>query len=394
MPLASESAPSQAGYSQPERILHVIGVMDLAGAETAIMNWYRAIDRTEFQFDFLVHEQRRGDFDDEIEVLGGRIFRLPRFTGINTHAYQVEVRRLLQNHPEWRIIHGHIGSCAAIYLHEANKLGRVSIAHSHSQKLTHYAQRLMFDTISFPTRFIASDFLACSQAAGQARFGRKVISGEHFHVLGNGIPVENYRCTESQHTLAKQHFGWENYTVMGHVGRFEYEKNHAFLIDVFAAFKKRIPNAYLVLVGAGSLEEEVRAKVQNLGLSDSVCFFGKTNDIPAVLKAFDVFAFPSYKEGLPLAALEAQAAGVPTLLSSGISPEALVGTHTTMLDITGAHAAETWAETAAHFASLCLPNRAAEADRLIAAGLSAEASAHWLANHYRKLLNTASDFPK
>ena len=115
------------------RILQVIGVMDRGGAETMIMNLYRAMDRSDLQFDFLVHEQREGDYDAEIRRLGGRLYRLPRFTGINERTYRKQCRLLFAQHPEWAVVHGHIGSSAPIYLSEAKRVGCFAIAHSHAQ---------------------------------------------------------------------------------------------------------------------------------------------------------------------------------------------------------------------------------------------------------------------
>ena len=121
------------------RVLQVIGVMDRGGAETMVMNLYRAIDREKIQFDFLVHEQREGDYDAEIVRLGGRIFRVPRYTGLNAISYRRHVRALFAAHPEWCVVHGHIGSCAPLYLSEAKRVGAFAIAHSHAQN---YGSRL------------------------------------------------------------------------------------------------------------------------------------------------------------------------------------------------------------------------------------------------------------
>ena len=151
------------------RVLHVIGAMDRGGAETMIMNLYRAMDRTEVQFDFLVHEERECDYDAEILSLGGRIFRAPRFNGVNYYAYRRVFRELFETHPEWLIVHGHIGSSAALYLTEAKRAGRVAIAHSHAQNYMKGLTGLAFKVLSYPTRNIA-DWPRSGKAQPSSRY--------------------------------------------------------------------------------------------------------------------------------------------------------------------------------------------------------------------------------
>ena len=149
------------------RVLHVIGAMDRGGAETMIMNLYRAIDRTKVQFDFLVHEQRVCDYDEEIKDLGGEVFRgLPRFKVVNYSTYRDECRDFFSRHSEHPVVHGHIGSCAPVYLREAKRQGRVTIAHSHSQKFPLSVTELGFRALAYPVRRVADNFIACSMEAG------------------------------------------------------------------------------------------------------------------------------------------------------------------------------------------------------------------------------------
>ena len=306
------------------RVLHVIGAMDRGGAETMIMNLYRTIDREQVQFDFLVHEQRECDYDQEIYELGGKIHRLPRMNGLNCFAYRRLCREFFARNREHPIVHGHIGSSAAIYLSEAKKAGRVAIAHSHAQSFLTGIQKIGFDLFSRPTRNVADWFFGCSYEAGRDRFGEQVVQSDHFFVLDNGIDVERYRCDEAMHARAKRTFGFEGVPVVGHVGRLAPEKNHAFLFEVFALLLKRVPNAVLLLVGRGPLEDTLRERASELGIADSVRFMGIRTDVPDLLSAMDVFVLPSTKEGLPLAAIESQAAGLPTLMSTGVPERAVV----------------------------------------------------------------------
>ena len=182
------------------RVLQVIGVMDRGGAETMVMNLYRAMDRERIQFDFLVHEQREGDYDAEIERLGGRFFRVPRFTGLNAGSYRRSVRALFAEHPEWRVVHGHIGSCAPAYLSEAKRAGAFAIAHSHAQNYVRGLPGLAFNVAAHPVRRVADYFMACSREAGIDRFGGAIVEGERFAIVPNGIDMTRYACDEAVHT--------------------------------------------------------------------------------------------------------------------------------------------------------------------------------------------------
>ncbi len=375
-------ANEMTGAKEPLRVLQVIGAMDRAGAETMIMNLYRAIDRQRVQFDFLVHEMRECDYDGEIEELGGRIYRLPRFNGVNALTYAGGARSLIASHPEWRVVHGHIGSSAALYLTAAKKEGRAAVAHSHAQHFPLSVGQLGFRAVSYPTRFVADEFLACSRQAGIDRFGTKVVEGDRFHVLKNGIDVERYECSLAQRCAAKRAFGWGEGPVIGHVGRLTPVKNHEFLLKVFSNIRQRRPGAKLVLVGRGECEPELRALASRLGMEGSVVFYGMTDDVASVLKAFDAFVFPSYKEGLGMAAVEAQAAGVPVVLSEGVSPEAVISSRAVRLPLSAG--TEVWADTALAFME-DEPDRLASAEQVRQSGFDVADSAAWLSDFYERL---------
>lgn len=309
------------------RVLQVIGAMDRGGAETMLMNLHRAIDRDQVQFDYLVHEKRRCDYDDEIEKLGGRIFRVPRYTIANAVAYRRLVRAHLSQHPEHTVVHGHIGSCATQYLQEAKRAGRYAIAHSHAQNFLPGAMGLAFRVMTRGTRNVADYFMACSREAGIDRFGKEVVESDRFRVVNNGIDAGRYVVDSARHEQARAALGLGpsmdagGAPVIGHVGRLAPEKNHGFLLEAFSGVLEVYPEARLVFVGRGPLEDGLRADVRARGMEERVVFAGVTDDVPLYLAAFDVFALPSVREGLSMAAVEAQAAGLPTLLSTGV-PEA------------------------------------------------------------------------
>lgn len=363
------------------RVLHVIGAMDRGGAEMTVMNLYRAVDRDVVQFDFLVHEERACDFDEEIGDLGGRIYRVPRFTGVNLSRYARLCRSVFEAHPEHRVVHGHIGSSAAVYLHEAKRAGKYAIAHSHAQFFLPGLPGLAFRAVSYPTRFVADYFFACSPEAGRDRFGRRVVEGDRFSVLNGGIDVDRYACDDRERLGAKRALGVEGRPAFGHVGRLAAEKNHVFLLEAFARITEELPDAVLLLAGRGPLESDVRKKARELGIEESVRFLGVRDDIPTVLKSLDVFLLPSTKEGLALAAVEAEAVGLPCLLSTGVPAIACATSRAERLPLDAGSRA--WADCAiARYRSLPDKGWSDCRNDVRASGFDVRETAAWLTKFY------------
>ena len=303
--------------------------MNRAGAETVVMNLMRTIDREAVHFDFLVHTQAHCDYDDEIQSLGGSIYRVPHFNIVNAATYRRACRQLFEEHPEIQVVHGHIGSSSALYLDEASKAGCATVVHSHRDSpkptsLKAIARRKAYSALIRSTPKVADEFLACSQQAGIDRFGAEIVSGEHFHIMRNAIDLARYACDDESHKSAKERLGFQGIPLVGNVARLSPEKNHSFLLNVFARALPYVPQAKLLLVGRGPLESALKEMAVQLDIADSVCFLGVRDDVPEILKALDVFVFPSFMEGLPLVTVEAQAAGVPSIVSNAIPDEAIV----------------------------------------------------------------------
>ena len=308
------------------RVLHVIGKMDRAGAETMIMNLYRNTDRDQVQFDFMVFTDQEADYDDEIRSLGGKIYHMPAFRGINYLSLEKIIDQFFSEH-HYDIVHGHIGSLAPMYLQIAKKHGSFTIAHSHATNSTDFIERTVFGIFAYPVRFVADYFFACSKQAGIDRFGKKIVESDRFEILNNGIDTKAYRYSEERHESLKKHFHLEGKNVVGHVGRFVPEKNHEFLIDVFEQMHQKNPDMILVLAGRGPLEEKIQEIVREKKLEDHVMFLGVRNDVPDLMNLFDIFIFPSKHEGLGIVGVEAQAAGLPSFVSEAIPDEAILTDH-------------------------------------------------------------------
>lgn len=306
---------------EPIRVLHVIGVMNRGGAETMIMNLYRNIDRNKIQFDFVEHTDKRAVFDDEIESLGGVVYRCPKFTGKNYFTYKKWWDNFFTSEgAKYRIVHGHIGSTAAIYLKSAKKYGKYTIIHSHNTKASLSFKEFIYRFLSHIACNYADYFFACSKLAGIDRFGKKI----NFSVLNNAIFTEHYTFSDSTRREVRDELGLNNEYVIGHIGRFNYQKNHSFLIDIFKELKKKNDEVKLILVGDGEEIGNVKNKVMNYGLEKDVIFTGVRSDVNKLLQAMDVFLFPSLFEGLPVTIVEAQAAGLPCVISNKVPDECII----------------------------------------------------------------------
>lgn len=365
--------------SEPVRVLQVIGVMNRGGAEAMIMNLYRKIDRTKVQFDFIENTFEKAAYDHEIREMGGIIYNCPHFTGRNCFQYRKWWKRFFQEHKgEYHVIHGHIGSTAAIYLMEAKKAGLFTIAHSHNSGTDYSLISILYSAISFPTRYIADYFFACSEIAGRDRFGKRVTSGESYSVLHNAISTENYAFNKEIRDQVRTEMSVCNERVVGHIGRFETQKNHRFLIAIFKEISKRYSAVKFLLVGDGYLRKEIERLVSENGLQDYVVFTGVRSDVSRIMQAMDCFVFPSLYEGLPVTMVEAQTAGLPCVMSEKVPTETILTKElVTVMPLSAS--AEEWAE---HIISRLDEKRCDHSEEVRAAGYDISVTAKWLEDFY------------
>lgn len=303
--------------TEPIRILQVMASLDRGGAEAVVMNWLRQIDRSKVTFDFVVNEGGPYAFESEAIELGSRVLRAPRFRGWNSVSYAVWWRRFLAEHQEWKIVHAHHTAPAAIYLAVARNLGRFTIAHSHNAGRESGPLGVVRQALHLPLRVVADSHLACSAVAGRSMFGERTT----VQVVPNAIKVERFAFTPSERDRIRLELGWQDALVIGHVGRFDPQKNHARLLRIFAGLAHNEPRARLLLVGDGLLRPQIEQDIASLGLEGKVVLTGVRTDIPELLSSMDVLLFPSHFEGLPVTVVEAQAAGLPCVVSDAITDE-------------------------------------------------------------------------
>jgi glycosyltransferase involved in cell wall biosynthesis len=283
------------------------------------MNLYRNINRKNIQFDFVVHTNEICAFDEEIKQLGGKIYIVPKYKGINHFEYMKVWKHIFESNPQYKIIHGHVRSTASIYLNIAKLYNLTTIAHSHNSSSGIGIRAIIKDILQYPIRFTADYFIACSMSAGKWLFGRRIVESENFFVLNNAIEVERFRFNSYLRKNIRNELNLEDKFVIGHIGRFHPQKNHDFLVEVFNRIYAMDNNSVLLLVGDGALKSEIQLKVKNLCLEKNVIFTGVRSDVQEILQAMDVFLFPSLYEGLPVILIEAQASGLIIFASDKIT---------------------------------------------------------------------------
>ncbi|MBQ2094333.1 MAG: glycosyltransferase family 1 protein [Firmicutes bacterium] len=306
------------------RVLHSVSNMARAGIETMLMNYYRQIDRSRIQFDFLANKPVPGEYDEEIRGMGGRVFVSPGLNPLHFPQYKRFVADLLRSSPEIGIVHAHNEAMGYYALKSAKDAGLpVRIAHAHNTQI--------IKDYKYPLKMVckqllpgaATDYWSCGRDAGIYYYGEKRWNESGF-ILHNAIDVPRFAFQKETRESLRQAHGLENCFVIGHVGRFNVQKNHARLLDVFAEVAKTEPSARLALIGVGELEQSVKEKAQTLGLQDRVLFLGQMADVSGWYQAMDCFVMPSLFEGLPVVGIEAQAAGLPCVFSDRVTDEVLL----------------------------------------------------------------------
>lgn len=355
------------------RVLHVVTYMGRGGLETMIMNYYRHMDRSRVQFDFLVHRDFQADYDEEIESLGGKIYRIPRLIPWSP-SYHSALRSFFQSHPEYRIIHVHQDCLSSVILKDAKIAGiPVRIAHCHSSSQDKNLKYLikLFYMRQIPR--YATQLFACGKDAGDWMF-----RGAPYRVINNAIASNKYTYSPQKREQMRRQLGVrQDALVVGHVGRFNAVKNHTFLIDIFAQLKNYREDAVLLLVGDGVLRQETEKKAAACGLADSVIFTGLRSDVPELMQTMDCFLFPSLYEGLPVTLIEAQAAGLPCIVSDGVPAECAVTSLVEYLALKEDPAV--WAN---HIRSMQNNPRHDTYQEIVEAGYDIKANAQWLQDYY------------
>lgn len=302
------------------RILHIVGTMNTGGTETMIMNIYRNIDRSRVQFDFISYSNNDGYYDNEIKKLGGRIIKVCSQRSVN------ELCRIIKENGPYKAIHAHTLFNCGIAMLAAKKCGikcRISHAHTNLDSDKSIIKKIYINLMRYSINKNSTKLLACSNAAGYYLFGSKSIKNNKYSYFPNIINYSKFIKSENNEVIKfKNKIDLNNKIVIGHIGRFVEAKNHKLLIDILKNMVDRNIDANLLLVGDGPTKHEIENLAKQKNIYDRVKFVGIREDTNIMLQSMDVFVFPSIYEGLGLVMLEAQASGVPCVVSEAIQPEA------------------------------------------------------------------------
>lgn len=363
--------------TEPIRVAQMMTDMNYGGVEMVVMNYYRHIDRTKVQFDFFALEGSAVPQREEIERLGGRVYIVPKYTHLS--AYEKDIIRLFKQN-QYKIVHSHMNTLSVFSLWGAKKAGVPNrIAHNHStagkgetkKNIIKYALR-PFAKI-YPTKLCA-----CSQYAGEWLYGKSA----EFQVFNNAIDLSRYSYDPQKAAAVRKELGLEDKLVVGHIGRFCYQKNHDFLIDIFNEIHKQRQEAVLLLIGEGELEQDIRNKVKKLGLTDSVCFMGKQKDTSKFYQAMDCFVLPSRYEGLGVVAIEAQACSVPVICSTAVPKDAKITSSVKFIGLD--ESSSNWADCVLDVIKTQVKRN--EREEVRKAGYDIEVEAQKLTDFYEELL--------
>lgn len=289
--------------------------MKRGGIEAFMMNYFRHIDRNRVHIDFVVHGYDKGVYDDEILAAGSKIYHVPTKSK-HPIAYQKKLKEIFGS-GEYQIVHSHCDAMSGWILKIAKKCGvPIRIAHSHNTNyLTQNPVKIFVNEISRKqiTKY-ATHCFACGEKAGKWLFG-----SHPFEIINNAIELQQFKYSDTIRIEVRKEFGFkEDEFVFGHVGRFDTQKNHAFLVQAFQKVAQKNKKVRLLLVGEGWLMDKVKKQVDDEKLLGQVVFAGSRADVYRLYSGMDCFLLPSLFEGLGIVAVEAQANGLPCLLADTI----------------------------------------------------------------------------
>lgn len=369
------------------RVVHIIGKVEMGGVQAVVMNYYRNIDKTKVQFDFIIDGYNETPIDEEIKSMGGKVYKIEPYEK-NIFKNMLQCYKIFKTN-KYTIVHCHLNTLSVFPLFVAwiCKI-KIRICHNHSTAAKGEGKKNLIKYILLPfSKLFATHYCACSELSGRWIFGNNFYNKGKVKLIKNAIDINKYSYNKSVRDKKREQMNLNNKFVIGHVGRFVYQKNHNFLIDIFNEAYKINNNLILILVGDGQLKNQIQYKVKKLGLKDNILFLGNRFDVPELMQAMDLFLLPSFYEGLPVVGIEAQAAGLKCIFSNSITYETKV---TNLVEFIGLNKSpKYWANQIIKYSDRY--NRENTDIQIKKAGYEIKIAAHNLLLWYKKLLY---NFPK
>ena len=368
------------------RVAEIIGRYDAAGVDHVVMNYCRLIADDEMQIDVFYNEDSRVAPPTGTKNI--RFIQIPAYK--HFPAYMRALDQAFRRNG-YQIVHAHVNTLSVFPLMAARRCRiPVRIAHSHSMAAKGETKRNLAKYLLRPfSKVNATQLMACSEQAGAWLFGDKAMASGCVTLLPNAVPTGEYAFSQAVRDQLRRELGWENDFVVGHVGRIISQKNHEFLLRIFAAFKKRMPSAKLLLVGDGPLREETTEQAKALGILPDVHFTGVVTDAAPYYQAMDCLVLPSRYEGLPLTVVEAQIAGLPVLASCAVPPEAFFTDGNQRMTLE--ESPDEWADALVQLAILsCSRDRHDGVHSAVQSGFDVQTEAQRLGRYYRGCVRNES----
>ena len=302
------------------KVAIVMGKFTSGGIKSVITNYYSNVDRNKISFDLLIDNNSPIDDYSEIEAIGGRVCKISTLS--NPFKYISQIYKLSKEN-KYDIIHGYVNALNVFSMF-AGKMAGVPVRIAENLSSAHPGEKktIVKNILKPFSKIFPTDLAACSKSCGEWLYGKKDIESGKVRIFNNAISLKKYTYDKELRDNVRNSLGLsdENF-VLGHIGRYQYQKNHNFLIDIFDEVYKRDKNSRLLLVGYGDLKEELFNNIHSLGLKDAVIDMGATENIAGLYNAMDVFVLPSFYEGLPVVGIEAQATGLPCVFSTEVTKE-------------------------------------------------------------------------
>lgn len=362
---------------KPIRVLHIVGGMYPGGMENFIMNLYEKIDRSRLQFDIVVHQRKENDYVDKIRAMGGEVYELPRLTRKPIGNLK-QIYRLVKKNGYPVVVRHTSNALVTPQLLAARLAGARTVCHSHSetdpQKFMHRLGRMLMG-------ISVCDRIACSEKAGQWMFGQK-----DFRVIHNAINIEKFVYSAEKAERIRKEFHLGNGKVYGHIGNFRESKNHRYLLRIFKKIAELDREAVFFCLGEGEMRSQIEEELISLQLKDRVILTGSRQDAEDFMSCLDVLIFPSVFEGLPLTLIEAQAAGLPCLISDTIT-KAVEVTEGLVRYMSIEEEPLRWAKEAMEMSGIENggQTRICQYDRIEAAGYDMNALARWYETYFLQI---------
>ncbi len=367
---------------KPIRVLQNIGMVCGGGVEAVIMNYYRNINKQNVQFDFIVDGKGLDSFDNELKKLGGKVYHVTPYKE-NIVRYMRDIYKIIKDN-NYIIFHDNLNTMAGFSLFSAWLAGvKIRILHNHSTNSKEEFKRYYMKLLLRPfAPIFANKYLACSKLAGEWMFGSEKVQLGNVRIVNNAIDLQKFSFSEEVRAKLRSEINVNDEdTVIGHIGRMVPQKNHMFLLELFAEFYRKQKNSWLLLIGDGPLRESIIAKARDLRIYDRIIFLGVRSDVNKYYSVMDLFLLPSLYEGLPVVTVEAQANGVPILMSDEITSEAIVRDNVCQLSLNLTK--DVWVDEMNKFVGM---RSSRDLTSLEKAGFSIQKEAEKLEIYYRNLV--------